>query len=96
MGFNSLSFLALIIKFKSNLLFGVQTRLFFSSSIILMRNDPPIFSWKCRQLPLFLKNQKFGNNAGKGEGGTGNLIRPPFCLFAAQIRWPPVSEWTLP
>ena len=40
-----------------------------SSTIIFIGNDPP----------LSLKNQKFVNNAG--EGGTRNLIRPPFCLL---------------
>ena len=26
----------------------------------------------------------------------GNLIRPPFCLFPAQTRQPPISDWALP
>ena len=73
---NSVSFLALIIKLRSNLLFGVQTILFCSPSITFIWNDPP----------LFLKNQKFGNN----------LICPPFCLFAAQTRRPPFFDWALP
>ena len=48
------------------------------------------------QLPLFFKNQKFGDNAGEGRGGAGNLICQPFCLFAAQMRWPPFIDWALP
>ena len=86
MGFNSLSFLALTIKFKSNLLFDVQTILFCSPSINCIWNDPP----------LFLKNQKFGNNAGEGGGGMGDGIKSDlsaillFCCCtdkAASIFW---------
>ena len=51
-----------------------------------------IFIWNYPTLPL--KNQKISNNAGKG--GTGNLIRLPFCLFPAQTRRPPFFDWTLP
>ena len=38
MGFNSLTFLALIIKLKSNLLFGVQ-EIFFSSTLYPGRGE---------------------------------------------------------
>ena len=79
MGFNSLRFLALIIKLKSNLLFGVQTILFCSPSINCIWNDPP----------LFLKNQ---TTQGRGEGDGIKSDLSAILLFccidkAASIFW---------
>ena len=50
------------------------------------------FFWN--ESPFPLKNQKIRNK--RSGGGTGNLIRPPLCLFPPQMRRPPFYDWALP
>ena len=51
-----------------------------------------IFIWNYPTLPL--KTQKISSNGEKG--GTGNLIRLPYCLFPAKTRRPPFFDWLCP